>query len=733
MLVKKDKHIKFLILISSLLFTMNNYGQETYLDQFNSPSYGNNDGSLNWATNWVEVNDGGSPTNGRILVTGGELRFEDITRNNRRISRTVDLSGATSATLAFTWESFGLDGGTAGEQLTMQVSSDGINFITLGIITSTQTINFSQNISAFISATTTIRFINLGTWAFGDWEPGEFVFVDNILVTGFFPAINDDDGDGILNDVDNCPTTANLNQADLDGDGVGDICDMDDDNDGIPDSIECPMNPPSGGDVEPDAVFYTLETAQFFSISNNNSALGYLESGWEQSVTDLGGTIIEDLDFTSPTFTNGTVTVTSDATASTISVSATTADPFISGNTGSGLNIAPGDVSGEPDGNMVFSTFIDFTNPVYSFGFDLMDIFDNGDAGSFSNVWEVFLDGSLVYSIVGNSLGAGNTGNLNIMDPDGNSLGTATLGQNLEHFFGFISDVPVDQIEIRTSSTYNGFGGGEDVHGIDSFRYTMMPISDLDGDILQSCVDLDSDNDGIYDALEAGHNQTHVGGRLTGPVGADGIPDSVQDVGQEDSGIINYVILDSDTDGIRNASEIDSDNDGCNDVLEAGFTDNNADGILGPIPVIVDPDGVVTSGIDGYTTPNDNNTNSILDYTEVGPIPNITTQPPTSPSTFTKATISITVAATNTDTFQWQLFNGTIWVDLTDTVLYTGTTTNTLQINNATLSENNTQYRVIISNSTFVCGTETSSTTTLTVRTGTVITNRRITYRVKRN
>ena len=553
------------------------------------------------------------------------------------------------------------------------------------------------------------------------------------MITGFFSNPNDSDGDGILNNLDNCPTNANPDQADLDGDGVGDICDLDDDNDGIPDSVECPLNPPTGGNVEPDAVFFTRENTQFFSISNNTNAMGYSESGWEQSVLNLGGTIIEDLDFTSPAFSNGTVTVTSDGTASTISVGATTANAFISGNTGSGLNVAPGNVADEPDDNMVFSTFINFTNPVFSFGFDLMDIFDNGQADSFSNVWEVFLDGTLVYSIIGNSIGAGNTGDLNILDPDGNSLGTATLGQNLEQFFGFISDEPVNQIEIRTSSTFNGGNTGEDVHGLDSFRYTMMPVSDMDGDILQACVDLDTDNDGIYDALEAGHNQTHIDGVLMGPVGLDGIPDSVQNLGQEDSGIINYTILDSDSDGIIDASELDSDDDGCNDVLEAGFTDDNSGGLLGPLPVLVDPNGIVTSGTDGYTTPNDINSNTIFDFREAGPIPSIVIEPPLTTSTFTNNTISIAVTSTNTDTFQWQLFNGTTWVDLINTALYSGTTTNTLQINNATLTENNTEYRVIVSNSGYVCSVVTSTTATLVVRTATVITNRRITYRVKRN
>lgn len=38
-------------------------------------------------------------------------------------------------------------------------------------------------------------------------------------------GIIDDDGDGVENDVDNCPDVANPDQMDQDGDGVGDFCD----------------------------------------------------------------------------------------------------------------------------------------------------------------------------------------------------------------------------------------------------------------------------------------------------------------------------------------------------------------------------------------------------------------------------------------------------------------------------------------------------------------------------
>ena len=49
----------------------------------------------------------------------------------------------------------------------------------------------------------------------------------------------DDDTDGIPNFIDNCKAQPNDDQQDFDDDGVGDVCDPDDDGDGEPDLTDC--------------------------------------------------------------------------------------------------------------------------------------------------------------------------------------------------------------------------------------------------------------------------------------------------------------------------------------------------------------------------------------------------------------------------------------------------------------------------------------------------------------
>lgn len=114
-------------------------------------------------------------------------------------------------------------------------------------------------------------------WQFDHWEgdaTGEEALVTltvdaDLSVTAVFVP-SDLDDDGVPDSEDNCPFTPNADQADADGDGVGDACtlsfDFDLDADGVPDSEDnCPLTPnpdqaDSDGDGRGDACTFVFDT-----------------------------------------------------------------------------------------------------------------------------------------------------------------------------------------------------------------------------------------------------------------------------------------------------------------------------------------------------------------------------------------------------------------------------------------------------------------------------------------
>ncbi|MBK9262941.1 MAG: thrombospondin type 3 repeat-containing protein [Polyangiaceae bacterium] len=71
-------------------------------------------------------------------------------------------------------------------------------------------------------------------------QTGNIQFFKNLW--NVYATSVDTDNDGIVDDMDNCPTVVNPMQEDNDGDGQGDVCDPDDDNDGVMDVADnCPL------------------------------------------------------------------------------------------------------------------------------------------------------------------------------------------------------------------------------------------------------------------------------------------------------------------------------------------------------------------------------------------------------------------------------------------------------------------------------------------------------------
>ena len=148
-------------------------------------------------------------------------------------------------------------------------------------------------------------------------------------------------------------------------------------------------------------------------------------------------------------------------------------------------------------------------------------------------------------------------------------------------------------------------GGGTGAKGADGF-VTIDFCQDSDGDGIVDAKDLDSDNDGIPDIVEAGGVDTNGTGRVDDNTDTDG--DGLADTYDTDNGGDNITLPDTDGDGIIDVYDLDSDNDGIPDIVEAGGTDTNGDGKI---------DGYTDGDGDGFSdqVDGDPNADGIADNT----------------------------------------------------------------------------------------------------------------------
>jgi len=94
-------------------------------------------------------------------------------------------------------------------------------------------INVSQN-SFTAESLAEGTYVGFSTVTIAGCSPSAYLI--NVIIDN---TVGDSDGDGVPNDMDNCPDVSNADQANNDGDSEGDACDDDDDNDGTPDVDDC--------------------------------------------------------------------------------------------------------------------------------------------------------------------------------------------------------------------------------------------------------------------------------------------------------------------------------------------------------------------------------------------------------------------------------------------------------------------------------------------------------------
>lgn len=230
-------------------------------------------------------------------------------------------------------------------------------------------------------------------------------------------------------------------------------------------------------------------------------------------------------------------------------------------------------------------------------------------------------------------------------------------------------------------------------NGLDDIYENNVLLSNSDMDVFPDYLDLDSDNDTVFDIIESGSNapDDNHDGKIDGNAtvfGANGLYNVIEN-GSE-SGAINYIISNLDADQLYNFVDSDSDGDLCNDQIEAAIS---------------------TSSF----LPNS-------DYYTAAPIL-IISQPTTQPSCLSQ-TATITIVTNTVSTYQWEIStnSGLTWSNLNNNLIYSDINTASLQIANTTSAMSLFRYRVKLTKNGNKCG-KTSDPVQLNILSNPVITS----------
>ncbi|MFK8103423.1 MAG: SdrD B-like domain-containing protein [Saprospiraceae bacterium] len=418
----------------------------------------------------------------------------------------------------------------------------------------------------------------------------------------------DNDGDGLIDcqDCDECATFAGC--GDNDGDGIGDLCDLDDDNDGIPDLIECPgftygTELVINGDFE-DA--YANWTSNFNRGRNNNGPTrdGCSTQGWVaispcasyngicDSYYNYYGAIPDGSIVISDTYGTGANVIST--TNCNTSVDRCIAGPLpdhTTTGTGLSLYVDPSNIAGRAYWQQLVTVE---AGKNYEFSAWIMVIEE---------------DPNLQFRINGSNLTAG----FNLDRLTGGTEGPDSWQQFFASWYsaGTSGDVLVELVNLTAGC------GGNDIRVDDVSLREIITDCDCDGDGVDNSLDLDSDNDGILDVAEAGHgaidaNNDGIIDDAALNSGDNGLYNLLETV--PESGIINYTVADSETtpDGIFDTCELDADGDGCLDAEEEAIADPDGDGRAGTGVPSVNPTNGLINTITYVAPPNNNWQNPLV-------------------------------------------------------------------------------------------------------------------------
>ncbi len=414
----------------------------------------------------------------------------------------------------------------------------------------------------------------------------------------------DDDNDGVLSSSEDFNGNGNfaddLTQGgpnpdylqftdDPDGDGVPNVRDLDDNNDGIPDASHAACSLVTGNGVSqtntgvsspadalgaPDGASATLGNGDNIIIDLNTTIpadvilyLTLAKSGGgpdagvsiEQSTDGLAFINSQSIALSSTTLADYSYTLSGDAQYIRITRTAmnnlldaityTYADCVASDTDGDGI---PDQLDLDTDGDGIPNAY-EANDGILPTNMD--------ENGQYSATYATAndSDGDGIVDDVDNNAVGGFSGGTALANADFDTDGLADA---------FDADTDGDGIPdaietIGTDTNANGFP--------DSFTDT-----DSDGNL--DYRDLDADGDGILDLREGQTTASYNGSPTATDTDGDGISDDFD----SDNGGTDITGNDHDSDGIPDFQDTDSDNDGVTDLIEAN--DNNADGVADDTP-----------------------------------------------------------------------------------------------------------------------------------------------------
>ncbi len=156
---------------------------DDYRDNFDTASFANNDGSVNWLSDWSEQDGQGSgPGTGNAQIINGELRLDDRPQAaGPRVRRDFNLAGADSAQLSFDFRiSDNVEQGL--DQASLQIRTDSgswTDLVDFSVYAGGDQGSLQFHISAFISPASRIR-IRITDGYGGN---GEYLYIDNLRIS----------------------------------------------------------------------------------------------------------------------------------------------------------------------------------------------------------------------------------------------------------------------------------------------------------------------------------------------------------------------------------------------------------------------------------------------------------------------------------------------------------------------------------------------------------------------